>query len=341
MNLHISELQNGHILAHDVYNSYGLHVLAAGAVVNPEVLRMLIKHDIDYIEIHEKEEETWKKTIKENFFSFESSIHTIKTIFAKAQNNEIITETEVSQGFIPFIQSFQKEKDMVSLLIMLNNKDNYTYHHSVHVGMISYFIAKWLDMPEEAALHIGKAGYLHDIGKSNIDNELLNKPSKLNEDEYNEIKKHTILGYQILINTIGIEDYALTALQHHERLDGKGYPFGKTDPHIHPIAKIVAVADIYSAMISTRVYQKKRDLLSVLKEIHNISFTGLDASITQTFIKNIIPSFLGKKALFSNGQIGIIVRINPFDYFHPLVQIGAEFIDLSGQTFLEIEEIYV
>ncbi len=341
MNLYISELTNGHIIAQDVFNSYGLHVLASGTIVNSEVLSMLIKHNIDYIEVHEKKEESWKKTIEQNFYHFESSIEKIKTIFERVQHKKKFSEYEISEGFIPFIESIKAEKDIVALLLMLNNKDNYTYLHCVHVGMISYYIAKWINMSEEEAIYIGKAGYLHDIGKSNINNELLNKPSKLNENEYNQIKKHTILGCEIIRSNIGNEDFASTALQHHERLDGSGYPFGLLDSEIHPIAKIVAIADIYSAMITTRVYQKKRDLFSVLKEIHSISFTGLDAQITQRFIENMLPSFLGKKALFSNGQVGIIIRINPFDYFHPLVQIGTDFVDLSNQNFLEIEEIYI
>ncbi|UJF35755.1 HD-GYP domain-containing protein [Paenibacillus hexagrammi] len=225
------------------------------------------------------------------------------------------------------------------MLLMLNNKDDYTYHHCVHVGMISYFIAKWLGHSESEALDIGKAGYLHDIGKSKIDTAILNKPSKLTDEEFEEMKRHTVYGYDIIRTSIHNDDYALTALQHHERLNGHGYPLKKVSQQIHPIAKIVAVADVYSAMITTRVYQKKRDLLVVLKEIHRISFGELDAKIAHTFILHMIPNFIGKKVILNDQRTGSIIMTNPVDYFRPLVQIGEEFIDLSKHTSIEIADI--
>ena len=79
------------------------------------------------------------------------------------------------------IESFQEEKDVVSLLLSLNSKDDYTYQHSVQVGMLSYYIAKWMNKSEKEALHIGKAGYLHDIGKSKIHSDILHKPGKANQ----------------------------------------------------------------------------------------------------------------------------------------------------------------
>jgi putative nucleotidyltransferase with HDIG domain len=100
------------------------------------------------------------------------------------------------------VEHFKSERDVVSLLLELNSKDDYTYKHSVQVGMISYFIAKWLGKNDKDAYIIGKAGYLHDIGKSKIDSEILQKPSKLTDGEYDLIKKHTLFGYDIINNSM-------------------------------------------------------------------------------------------------------------------------------------------
>ncbi|MNI37991.1 Cyclic di-GMP phosphodiesterase response regulator RpfG [compost metagenome] len=221
----------------------------------------------------------------------------------------------------------------------MNSNDDYTFQHSVQVGMLSYYLAKWLDKSEEEALLIGKAGYLHDIGKSKIDQSILNKPSRLTADEFDEIKKHTIYGYDIIRHSYKDTGLAMAALQHHERMDGNGYPLRKKGLDIHPFARIVAVADVYSAMTSNRAYQKKKDLLYVLRELHRMSFGELDAEATQCFIKHMIPNFIGKKVNLADGRVGDIILTNPCDFFRPLIQIDSQFFDLSHETAIEIDSI--
>ncbi len=87
----------------------------------------------------------------------------------------------IESAFNPMIESFQEEKDVVSLTAFFDSKDDYTYQHSVQVGMLSYYIAKWMNKSEKEALHIGKAGYFHDIGKSKIHPDILHKPGKANQ----------------------------------------------------------------------------------------------------------------------------------------------------------------
>jgi HD-GYP domain-containing protein (c-di-GMP phosphodiesterase class II) len=155
------------------------------------------------------------------------------------------------------------------------------------------------------------------------------------------MQSHPQMGYNILINSFDDLAVTLTALQHHERMNGKGYPLGLTRENIHPLARIVSVADVYSAMISFRVYRDKKDLLHVLKEMHDLSFQELDPDITHTFIRHMIPSFIGKKVELSTGETGTIVMIHPTDYFRPLVQVGEQFIDLSTQRKHEITQVFM
>jgi HD-GYP domain-containing protein (c-di-GMP phosphodiesterase class II) len=155
------------------------------------------------------------------------------------------------------------------------------------------------------------------------------------------MKAHTTLGHSIITNSIpNANDVSMVALHHHERLDGSGYPNGISGSEIHPMAKIVAVADVYSAMISSRVYQKKKDLLFVLREIHKLSFTQLDPTIVLTFIQRMSPNFIGKKLILRTGEIGTIIMNNPSDPFRPLIQVDDKFIDLSKDHSLEIETIF-
>jgi putative nucleotidyltransferase with HDIG domain len=347
MHIHVLQLIVGDKLISDSYNTKGLHLLSAGTVVDASDILMLNRHNVEYVDIAPRvneiaiEPEESSKAKLAQLTSFHDCISGIKDIFRSAENGEKLSMDMIESAFNPLISSFEEENDVVSLLLSLSSKDDYTFQHSVQVGMLSYYIAKWMNKSEKEALMIGTAGYLHDVGKCKIPQEILFKPGKLTNDEYNEIQKHTIFGYEIIKNSLKDNTLALVALQHHERMDGTGYPLRKKSTEIHSYSLIVAVADVYSAMISKRVYQDKRDLLFVLKELHRMSFGELDPKITQVFIRNMIPNFIGKTVSLSDGRVGTIVMTNPTDFFRPLIRIDNQFLDLSQLSDVEISTIAI
>lgn len=353
MRISIYNLQTGDQLIEDVYSASGLHLLSAHTILVSQDIQYLKKHDVDYVNIkvrdipHTVPDQPQESTDSHDQISpftvvaFHDAIVGVKDIFSHAALNEQVDDSSVNASFLPLMHNIKQEKDVVGLLLSLDSDDDYTFQHCVQVGLISYFLAGWLNKSEEEAKFIGKAGFLHDIGKSKVDNAILNKPGKLTPEEFNEAKKHTTYGYEIIMNSLQNDDLAAAALQHHERSDGSGYPEGRTAETIHPFAKIIAVADIYSAMISKRVYSDERDLLYVLKELNEMSYGKLDPTIVQTFIKNMLPNFIGKKVLLTNGQKGTIIMTNPTDYFRPLVQIDDQFIDMTKLRDLEIQTIVV
>jgi HD-GYP domain-containing protein (c-di-GMP phosphodiesterase class II) len=207
--------------------------------------------------------------------------------------------------------------------------------------MLSYYISLWLGYTRKECYEIGRAGYLIDIGKCRIPSSILTKPGKLSAEEYAEVKLHTVYGHEIISNSMNDSYTALAALQHHEREDGTGYPHNLTKADIHPYARIAAVADVYSAMTSHRVYQSKQELISVLREIHALSFGKLNASVVQAFIQHLMPNFIGKRVLLSTGDMGVIVMNNPVDMFRPLIQINGKFLDLSRERTVAVIEIYM
>jgi putative nucleotidyltransferase with HDIG domain len=347
MRVQVFMLAVGDRLISDAYNSIGLHVLSAGKVLDVYDITKLNNHNVDYVDIAAREDllvdasaaSANNSIMEDQAIAYTEAIDGIKSLFEMVLLEGIVHKEDVDSSFAPLISSVEQENDVVSLLLSLNSKDDYTYQHSVQVGMLSYYMAKWMGIPEEEAQFIGKAGFLHDIGKSKIDNKILTKLDQLDDTEYEELKSHTLYGYEILKQSFDETALALTALQHHERLDGKGYPHGKQEPDIHPYAKIVAVADVYSTMISNRIYEHKKDLLVVLRELHRMSFGELDPNATQTFIKNMIPNFIGKRAELSDGRVGTIIMTNPTDFFRPLVRVDDEFIDLSHEHSLDITSI--
>ncbi|CAM3448199.1 HD-GYP domain-containing protein [Marinicrinis lubricantis] len=332
----------------DVFNDFGVNIMSGGTPLVRADIELLMKHRINYVDILPRQMETdrpnsWKTAHVESHVlpTYMKTISSVKKIFDSIQNGEQLLTKDLDDFTKSMISSIQEERDAVSLLILLNTDEEYTYQHSVHVGMLAYFISKWLGYPEEEAQLIGRTGFLHDIGKSKVPAHILNKPAALTEEEFEEIKKHTNYGHDIIIQAQGPCVEAAVALQHHERIDGSGYPNGLTGEQIHPYAKIVAVADTYSAMISKRIYKQSKDLLCVLKELYQLSFKNLEPKVVHTFIEHMLPSFIGKVAVLNNDQQGEIVMINPNDLFRPLIKMKAKFVDLSEHKNLEIVRIMV
>ncbi|MBW7455821.1 HD-GYP domain-containing protein [Paenibacillus sepulcri] len=351
MRVHLTELKEGDRLTHDTFNSYGLNVLSKGTELNAREISRLFQHQLDYVEIERRitehpPERTIESSINPRWLPtvepvYQEVVNGCEQLFMDAFQNGKIAEEDVVETFQPLVDNFKTERDVVSMLLLLNTKDDYTYQHSVQVGMLSYYLSSWLGYDEQQAVKVGQAGFLHDIGKSRIEAKILNKPDRLTEQEFEEIKQHTIYGNQIILKSFGQSVSAIVALEHHERIDGSGYPYRITGDKMHPVSKIVAVSDVYSAMISSRVYQKKRDLLFVLKELYRMSFAELDPFTTHTFIKHMIPNFIGKRIELVSGEYGTIVMTHPSEFFRPLIQINDQFIDLTVDRSLEVKQVFM
>lgn len=369
MKVNVFDLQIGDIVVEDVFNAAGLILLNANTRLTAQDIAFLKKHQVDYVKIqctevprishpqnnpHPSLQDSHQPESNDNpihklelsdrlspftMMAYMEATDRMKDIFENALMHDHIDASSVNAALFPLLSNIKLEKDIVALLLTLDSDVDYTFQHSVQVCIISYFLAIWMDMSEEEAKLIGKAGLLHDIGKCKVDPHILSKPARLTEDEFAEVTKHTMYGYQLIKRSLHNEDLAAVALQHHERYNGLGYPDKRSGEDIHPYARIIAVADVYSAMISTRVYQAKRDLLYVLKELYDMSFTQLDPYIVQVFIRNMLPNFIGKKVTLKDGSKGTIIMTNPTDFFRPLIQVGTQFIDLSRQNHLQIETV--
>lgn len=346
MRIHVTDLVPGDQMQQDAFNRNGVHVLKKGTFLSLEEISKLLQHSIDYIDIEPREitvsidpSSHTPESLMKVKPHFDHAIDGFASAFAEAMDSGSFNESMVNDSFVPAVESFMEQKDVVSLLLLLNNDDDYTYRHSMQVGMLSYYLATWMGYAHKEAYDIGRAGYLHDIGKSRISKDLLYKPGKLTAEEFEEVKLHTVYGHEIIMESMDDEVTALVALQHHERDDGTGYPKALKADMIHPYSHITAVADVYSAMSSNRVYQSRQQLLQVLRELHSMSFGKLNGKPAQAFIEHMLPNFIGKKVLLTSGDTGTIVMTNPLDYFRPLVKVSGRFVDLSKERSIAIQEI--
>ena len=159
---------------------------------------------------------------------------------------------------------------------------------SINTEFYSIFIAIWMAINDQQVINATQAGLLHDIGKIYIPDEMLNKKGRLNEDEYELIKKHTLYGY-FLINEFGEfnQEVERAVLFHHERIDSLGYPLNAAPDYIGIISKIVSVADVYDAMTTDRIYKKAVDPFEVIKFLSTEGMKVLDNEVLNVFLANI------------------------------------------------------
>ncbi|MCQ2517596.1 MAG: HD-GYP domain-containing protein [Lachnospiraceae bacterium] len=169
----------------------------------------------------------------------------------------------------------------------IDAKDKYTNGHSSRVAKYSKIIAEKVGMSEEMQDSIFYIALLHDVGKIGIPDTIINKPDKLSDQEYEVVKKHPVIGYDILKEIEELPGIAIGARSHHERYDGKGYPDGLKGEEIPEIARIIAVADAYDAMTSNRSYRKLLEQKVVREEIVKGKGTQFDPKFAEVMLEII------------------------------------------------------
>ncbi len=202
---------------------------------------------------------------------------------------------------------------------MIKISDEYTFKHSVDVATMAMVVARKMGMTEEEVHDIGVAGLLHDIGKSQIPNEILNKPGRLTEEEFALMKQHPLMGYQLLKDNPKIkESIKCAVLQHHEKINGKGYPEGLEASKISLFAKILTVVDIYDALVTERPYKAaftQRDAVEMLMAMTY----ELDMDALKGFLGSVILYPVGCIVELSNGERAKVVENYPDYILRPKV----------------------
>lgn len=230
----------------------------------------------------------------------------------------------------------------ISILDMLQNMRKYddsTFTHCMNVGLISNVLATWLRMkPEEIELATA-CGLFHDIGKIMMPIEIITKPGKLSESEYEQIKKHPEAGYKILLEQDVDDHVRKVALMHHERMDGTGYPAQLVGKEIDKYARIVAIADVYDAMTAARCYRGPICPFHVIEIFEAEGFQRYDVKYLLTFMENVANTYIRSRCKLNNDQEGDIIYINKEKLSRPIVQCGTDYINLAETGNLSITEL--
>jgi len=226
--------------------------------------------------------------------------------------------------------------------------DNYTYEHSLNVAVLSVILGLELNLNKNELYNLCLGGLLHDIGKAFIPKELLLKESNLTDEEYTLMKSHAVKGYEYIKGNFQISAFVkVITLQHHERIDGTGYPAGLKGDKINKLAKIVSIADVYDAITSDRPYKKADPPSEAIEFIMGSAGRFFDFHMAKAFLRRIVPYPVGTLVKLSNGQIGIVDEINESFLLRPKIRIikqlattvKFEYVDLLSQPSIVIEGI--
>ncbi len=229
--------------------------------------------------------------------------------------------------------------DLFNMLHCIRQYDDTTYLHCLNVSLICNIIGKWLHFSPEDLEVITLCGLLHDIGKLLIPSHIITKPARLTDEEFSTIKTHTLRGYNILKDRNIDKRVKLSALLHHERCDGSGYPYGFSGDQIDSFAKLVAIADVYDAMTCARVYRGPLCPFKVVNIFETEGLTKYDPKYIMTFLEGIVQTYINNNVRLSNQQVGEIIMINRTELSRPVVRVGSDYIDLTRSRDLSIETL--
>ncbi|URN92692.1 MAG: HD-GYP domain-containing protein [Candidatus Pristimantibacillus lignocellulolyticus] len=332
----------GRKVENDIINSFGITIVPAETILNHEAIRLLNNHriDVNSIILATKESNKNNNDNVQLSNSFQQTVSKSKELFESISIFRKVPLMEIRKEILPNIHDMTKHQDIFELFEAIKAKDDYTYQHNIGVGILSTLIGTWMNLDESELSILSLAATLHDVGKVHIPIEILNKPGKLTDKEFNIVKKHTILGYDLLKATTGLNTkVARVALQHHEREDGRGYPLGLKKTNIELFSSIVAVADVFHAMSSKRPYHEPIPFHEIVSQMGHGRFGELNPQIVSLFLENMMKRTVGKQVVLTDGRLGKVVMLNPHRIETPLIKIDDVFVDLSQEEGLRISSI--
>jgi len=250
---------------------------------------------------------------------------------------KVIDVDEVQQSTDAMVDSIFRNQDAMSCMSRLRMKDAYLVEHSLNVSILMTIFTKHLGYDRATIEQLALGAFLHDIGKVLVPSEILNKPGKLTEEEYETMKQHVLLGVKVLEDTPSISHMIMSIVkEHHERIDGSGYPHQLSSDSISKFGRMIAIVDSYDAMTAERVYKAGMHPIKAFKILVKESPTAYDEELVEKFIQCLGVYPIGTLVKLNSGKLGLISKLNKSKPLHPYVKV---FYNTRLNQAIPMEEI--
>ena len=259
---------------------------------------------------------------------------------ARFQKNNF--NPEHLKALIPeVLQPLLEDKAIFWKLQFIEHKEDYLYHHSIDVAILAGCIGEWMGCTAKRLESLMWGALLHDIGKTLVPLNIINKSGSLTAEEWNIAQLHAVRGYKYLRKNYDMpHEIHYCVLQHHERMDGSGYPLSLPGKKIDVCGRIIAIADTYSAMTSMRCYGKRRTSYDAAATLQSDMFGKLDSQVCMQFLGRLRQFFQGNMVRLNDGRDAEVVYLNPSDDSRPMVRtVDGAVIDLSHARDFSIRRV--
>ncbi len=336
--LSIDQVKGGMTLAQPVYNLNGTKLLEKGNVLDERLIIRLKNSGAKRIWVTDDDNSFLKGLVPHKIFEETvKELETVQHLILEGKSFDIYIVNELAQELVE--QIIFNEMPFAEM-VRMKLTEKTVLEHMVDVALLSIMTAKALGMDKLDMRFVGLASLVHDVGKFLISDEILSKPTKLNEYEMRQVRKHPQIGFDILKNIDGMNKYALqVALQHHERLDGSGYPRGIKGKHISNYSLIVSIADIYTAIIREKLYRPRLPIYQAGELLWAQAGKQLNRDLTSMFLRHVVSFPLRSTVKLNNGAVGKVVYQNSQFPTRPIISIDGELIDLSESNTLFATEV--
>jgi len=257
----------------------------------------------------------------------------VRTVMHDARLGKAIELDQVEPVVQNITESILRNPGALTGLLRIKNKDDYTFLHSVSVCTLLVAFCRSAGMDPKLTRQAGLGGLLHDTGKALVPDEVLNKPGRLTDEEFEIIRKHPKDGYDILLKTPGVGEIPLDiTLHHHERMDGSGYPDKLLGDKISTVAQMAAIVDVYDAITADRCYHKGMSAAEALRKIYEWSKFHFNPQHVQSFMRCVGIYPVGTLVLLESGRLGVVIEPHETNLLAPKVRV---FFSAKSNTYIK------
>lgn len=352
----VDEIKENDILGRSIYSEHSMLLLSQGVKLTAPLIDKLRKANIYYVYIEDEES---KGLMPEMTIPPELKVKSVRKV-EKLMKRHLSTmenprtkymDEQVISGFQDIVKDLFDElrtsPERLYNMVELMGTDMYTYSHSINVTVLSIILSVAKGYTHDQVKNIALGALMHDIGKLRVNQTILKKPKRLDMSEFEEMKNHTIEGYELIREDLSLSGITKQIVYgHHERLDGSGYPRGLKGEQISEYVRIVTICDMFDAMTSDRVYQRRMPIYQAVDILMAEAVTRIDPNLLKTLIDNIAIYRPGETVLLQDGRKAIVIDVRKGYSTRPILRIIEDpnrtdhyEIDLKYDLSTFIEEV--